>query len=430
MSIIAVLIPIIVLVILIWKRVHIAVSALICTCLLALLSGLDVYQSVTVDYMAAAGNYVRMYWPMFFLGASFGKSISLGGGAADLAYMLTRKIGTKYTIPVLSVVAMILAYGGVNCFVIVFVMYPICLNIFKTADLPRKLVPGIISVGAFTAPSIGPGAPAIVNIMPTQYLGTTVTVLPLYSIILSAVYFVVPLIYMMWEEKRCRRVGLRFDADAATLKMMAEQESKEHGNGMIALIPMALVVVPLFFGVDVLVTLLAGWIAVCILYWNKVENKLELFNCGVADGMGALMATASVVGFGSVGRLTAGFTTMMDFATGMGGNPLVSYATGIGLLSAVCASGTGGLALAMETILPKFIDMGIHPGVLHKVASIAAITTCSLPHNGVMVTMLAFCGLTHKEGYKDLFIINVGCTFITLVVAIVLGSIMYPIGSW
>jgi len=430
MSIIAILVPIVVLVILIWKRVNICVSALICTCLLAGLSGLNVSESISVDFMAAAGNYVRMYWPMFFLGASFGKSMSLGGGAADFAHMLTKKMGTKYTVPMLCVVAMILGYGGVNCFVIVFVVYPICLNIFKTADLPRKLVPGIISVGAFTAPSIGPGAPAIVNIMPTQYLGTTVTVLPLYSIILSVVYFTLPLIYMMWEEKRCRKVGLGFDADEATLKLMAEQATKEYGNGMIAIIPMAIVVVPLFFGVDVLVTLLVGWISVGVLYWKKIPNKLDLFNCGVADGMGALMATASVVGFGSVGRLTVGFTTLMDFATGMGGNPLVSYATGIGLLSAICASGTGGLALAMETILPRFMDMGIHPGVLHKVASIAAITTCSLPHNGVMVTMLAFCGLTHKEGYKDLFIINVGCTFVTLVVAIVLGSIMYPIGAW
>ena len=428
MSILAVLVPIALLIVLIWKRVHIAVSALICTCLMALLSGLDVYSSISVDFMTAAGNYVKTNWPMFFLGASFGKAISLGGGAEDLANMLIKKFGTKHAVPVLCVVAMILAYGGVNCFVIVFVMYPLCLNIFKAADLPRKMIPGIIAAGAFTAPSFGPAAPAIVNILPTNYLGTTVTVLPLYSAILAGVYFIISLIYMMWEEKRSRKMGWHFEADEATLKMMAEHETRGHGNGLIAIIPMALVLIPLFFGVDVLVTLTIGWIAVGILYWKKIENKLELFNCGVADGMGALMATASVVGFGGVAKMTQGFTSMLDVATGMGGNPLVSYAAGVCLLAGTCASGTGGLALSMELLLPRYIEMGINPGVLHKIASIATLTLDSLPHNGVMVTVLAFCGLTHKEGYRYMFVITVLFTFVVLVLAIVLAGIMYPIG--
>ena len=91
-------------------------------------------------------------------------------------------------------------------------------------------------------------------------------------------------------------------------------------------------------------------------------------------------------------------------------------------------TGSGGLTLALETLAPRYLEMGINPGVLHKIASAACITLDSLPHNGVMVTVLACCGLTHKEGYKHLFAITVVGSIIILIEAIVLASIMYPIG--
>ena len=427
-SILAIVLPLALLVFLIWKRVNIAVSALVCTGLMAALSGLDVYSCLTTDYMDAFVGYIRNYWPLIFLGASFGKAMQLGGGAEDLANMLTAKLGTKYTVPLLCLVTLILGYGGVSCYVIVFVMYPICLNMFKKADLPRKMIPGIVAAGCFTAVNLGPGSPSVVNNIPVKYLGTSPTILPIYSGIIAAFFFLIATAYMMWEEKRARKNGWGFDADEATLKMMAEYEAKEHGNGAIALIPLAIVVVPLFFHVDVLYTLLAGWVSVAVLYWKKIDNKVEILNCGVADAMGAIVATSAVVGFGGVAKLTAGYETIVGIATGMGGNPLISFSIATSLLAGACGSGSGGLTLALDTLAPKYLEMGVNPGVLHKIASAACITLDSLPHNGVMVTVLTCCGLTHKEGYRYLGFITVGLAIVTLIFAIILASIMYPIG--
>lgn len=426
LSILAIVIPLALLVVLIWKQVNIAVSALICTGLMAAMSGLNVYDCLTSNYMSSFVGYILNYWPLIFLGASFGKAMQLGGGAEDLANMLTAKFGTKYTVPMLCVVTLILGYGGVSCYVIVFVMYPICLNMFKKADLPRKMIPGIIAAGCFTAVNIGPGSPSVVNNIPVKYLGTSPTVLPVYSAIIAAFFFIISTIYMMWEEKRSRKHGWHFDADEATLKMMAEYEAKEHGNGMLALIPLCLVVIPLFFGIDVLYSLLAGWIAVAIIYWKKIEKKTEIFNCGVSDAMGAIIATSAVVGFGGVATLTEGYNTIVNVATNMGGSPLISFSTATALLAGACGSGSGGLTLALETLAPKYLEMGVNPGVLHKIASCACITLDSLPHNGVMVTVLACCGLTHKEGYRYLGIITVVLAIVALIFAIILGSIMYP----
>lgn len=427
LSVLAIVIPLLLLVFLIWKRVNIAVSAILCTGLMALLSGLNVYDCLTNDYMAAFVGYIKSYWPLIFLGASFGKAMQLGGGAEDLANWLTSKLGTKYTMIVLCATTLVLAYGGVSCYVIVFVMYPIALNMFKKADLPRHLIPAIVAAGAFTAVNIGPGSPSVVNNIPVKYLGTSAAVLPLYSGILAVSFFGLATAYCIWQERVARKKGEHFSADAQTLKMMEEYESKEHGNGVIAFIPLALVVIPLFFGVDVLLTLLAGWIAIAILYWKKIDNKIEILNCGVSDAMGAIVATSAVVGFGGVAKLTAGYTTLVNIATGMGGSPLLSFSLGTSLLSAACGSGSGGLTLALETLAPKYLEMGVSPGILHKIASCACITLDSLPYNGVMVTVLACCGLTHKEGYKHLFAITVVGSIIILIEAIILASIMYPI---
>lgn len=425
-SVLAIVLPLLLLVVMIWKRVNIAISAIICTGLMALMSGLDVYQCLTNDYMAAFVGYIKSYWPLIFLGASFGKAMQLGGGAEDLANWLTSKLGTKYVIPVLCLTTLILSYGGVSCYVIVFVIYPIALNMFKKADLPRHLVPAIVAAGSFTAVNIGPGSPSVVNNIPVKYLGTSPTILPVYSAIIAGAFFIMAMLYCMWQEKVARKKGEHFSADAATLKMMAEYELKEHGTGPIALIPLAIVVVPLFFGVDVLYTLLAGWISIAILYWKKIDNKVEILNCGVSDAMGAIVATSAVVGFGGVAKLTMGYTTMVNVATSLGGSPLLSFSLGTALLAGACGSGSGGLTLALETLAPKYLELGVDPGVLHKIASCACITLDSLPHNGVMVTVLACCGLTHKEGYRHLFAITVVGSTIILLLAIVLAGIMYP----
>lgn len=427
LSVLAIIIPLLLLVLMIWKRVNIAISAIICTGLMAAMSGLNVYDCLTNDYMVAFVGYIKSYWPLIFLGASFGKAMQLGGGAEDLANWLTSKLGTKYVIPVLCLTTLILSYGGVSCYVIVFVIYPIALNMFKKADLPRHLVPAIVAAGSFTAVNLGPGSPSVVNNIPVKYLGTSPTILPVYSAIIAGSFFILALIYCMWQEKVARKNGEHFSADAETLKMMAEYAEKEHGSGPMALIPLAIVVFPLFLGIDVLYTLLAGWIAIAILYWKKIDNKVDILNCGVGDAMGAIVATSAVVGFGGVAKLTMGYTTMVEMATSMGGSPLISFSMGTALLAGACGSGSGGLTLALETLAPKYLEMGVNPGVLHKIASAACITLDSLPHNGVMVTVLACCGLTHKEEYRHLFAITVVGSTIILILAIILASIMYPI---
>jgi H+/gluconate symporter-like permease len=60
---------------------------------------------------------------------------------------------------------------------------------------------------------------------------------------------------------------------------------------------------------------------------------------------------------------------------------------------------------------------------MHRVAVIGAGTLDSLPHNGAVVTLLALCGLSHRESYFDIVMVAIVGAIIALVAVIAVGSI-------
>jgi H+/gluconate symporter-like permease len=64
------------------------------------------------------------------------------------------------------------------------------------------------------------------------------------------------------------------------------------------------------------------------------------------------------------------------------------------------------------------------PALLHRVAVIGSGTLDSLPHNGAVVTLLSVCGATHREAYRDVFMVAIVGAIVALVVVTVLGSLV------
>ena len=93
------------------------------------------------------------------------------------------------------------------------------------------------------------------------------------------------------------------------------------------------------------------------------------------------------------------------------GGPLCPLAVATNLLAALTGSASGGLTIALdalgETYLRLAAEHGIDPALLHRVAVMSAGTLDSLPHNGAVVTLLAVCGVTHRESYFDIFMVAI-----------------------
>lgn len=155
------------------------------------------------------------------------------------------------------------------------------------------------------------------------------------------------------------------------------------------------------------------------------EKKLNLIDDGVKRASMVIMNTAAVVGFGYVVKSTVGFQNLIDMLSNLGGNPLISFASATTLIAGATGSGSGGIGIAMEVFAQKYMDLGVNPEVLHRIAAIACNGLDTLPHNSMVITCLAACGMTHKESYKPIFITSVCITLIGLAFAVFLGIAFY-----
>ena len=108
------------------------------------------------------------------------------------------------------------------------------------------------------------------------------------------------------------------------------------------------------------------------------------------------------------------------------GGPLVSLAIATTILAALTGSASGGLTIALDTLGKTYLRLasehGIDPALLHRVAVMSAGTLDSLPHNGAVVTLLAVCGVTHRDSCADIFVVAIVDALLALAAVIVLGS--------
>ena len=104
------------------------------------------FSSVFMDKMV---GFVKLYFPVFMLGAVFGKVIELSGFSESIVAAAIRYIGRSRANAVIVAVCALLTYGGVSLFVVVFAVYPFAAELYRQSNIPKRLMPGAIALGAF-----------------------------------------------------------------------------------------------------------------------------------------------------------------------------------------------------------------------------------------------------------------------------------------
>ena len=133
-----------------YRGLPVIVFAPACAALAVGLSGGMALPSYTESFMAGAAGYVRGFFPLFLLGAVFGKLMEASGAAAAVAGAIVRALGPRHAIPAVVLACGVLTYGGVSLFVVAFAVYPFGAELFRGAGVPKRLLPGSIALGAFT----------------------------------------------------------------------------------------------------------------------------------------------------------------------------------------------------------------------------------------------------------------------------------------
>ena len=156
--------------------------------------------------------------------------------------------------------------------------------------------------------------------------------------------------------------------------------------------------------------LLLGILTVFVFAWRPVLAKFaDGSKAAVAGALLASLNTASEYGFGGVIALLPGFVAIADALRAIP-NPLINEAISVTVLAGITGSASGGMSIALAAMSDTFIAAAeaakIPLEVLHRVASMASGGMDTLPHNGAVITLLAVTGLTHREAYKDIFVIT------------------------
>ena len=433
----------------------------------------------TQTFMDSGSRFVAQFFPLFLLGAVFGKLMEDSGSVAAIADFMTKQLGPQRAILTVVLAGALVTYGGVSLFVAFFVLAPMAETLFRTAGIPNRLMPATIALGTSTfTMSALPGTPAIQNAIPMPFFGTTPLAAPGLGIIASAIMFAFGLWWLGRAENTARRKGEGFGLDSPVpVDEAAEDEtvrqrsttarefdppevhrgrrSHEAPPIVLAALPllmvvsvnvlMSLVILPNLdvsflaeerFGATslsavggvwaVVTALAAAIVAVIAVNRRRLPGLRETMDAGANASVLPVLSVASLVGFGAVVAAVPAFTIVRDWVLSIEGGPLVSLAVSTNLLAALTGSASGGLTIALDALGATYMRLaaahGIDPALLHRIAVMSAGTLDSLPQNGAVVTLLAVCGSTHRESYLDIVMAAIVGPIIALAAVIALGS--------
>lgn len=484
-GVLGIIISLILLMTLAYKGISVIILAPILALVAVFISGEGaLLPTYTELFMSNFANYAKTYFPIFLLGAIFGKIMDKSGSAQSIANFVSRKLGKDKAILAVVLSCAILTYGGVSLFVVAFAVYPIAASLFKESNIPKRFIPGSIALGAFTFTMTAlPGTPQIQNAIPMQYFNTNAYAAPVIGIAGACVMFFGGLAWLTYRSKQAMAKGEGYGNHKESFSKMDNQTlpgvvssiipillvltinyllanfyfpntdtsylakynielSKVVGTWslilslLVAIIIAIIINIKYFGSSNEIEELEIGVEAGGVISKSKskvsikdsVENIKQTINDGAISSLLAITNTASEVGYGNVISSLAAFAIVKTALLGISSNPLIGEAVAVSALAGITGSASGGLSIALaalgDTYMQVAQQMNISPEVLHRIAAMACGGLDSLPHNGAVITLLAITGLTHKDSYIDIGM----CTVVMPILAVAVGIVLAGFG--
>ena len=450
LALVTLLLPLGLLIFSVYRGWPVLLAAPVMALLAALLAADPLFATLTQRFMPATGSFVVTFLPLFLLGAVFGKLMEASGAAMARARAIVTGLGPQQALPAVVLSCAVLTYGGVSLFVVAFAVYPLAVALFRESDLPQRLIPAAIALGAFTfTMSALPGSPAIQNAIPMPYFGTTAFAAPGLGVIAGIIMALGGTIYLSSVARKTGADGL----------MVISKPARVDEAGLpplwLALVPILTVFAanwllaelvfprldldyladPSWGGVTasrvIGVWALIGALTLAIvlllgLSWRRLADPRQTLGDGAQAALLPLFNTAALVGFGSVVAALPAFAAVNALTVQMPGGPLIGLAASASLLAGITGSASGGMSIALDALGARYLDIamaeGIDPEALHRIVTLATGGLDALPHNGAVVTLLGIARLTHKEAYGPIFVVAVVIPVVALAAALALAS--------
>ncbi|MBR5913357.1 MAG: GntP family permease [Selenomonadaceae bacterium] len=432
-----------------WSIILIAPFFAVVTAVLSEFGILPVYSEL---YMTRLAEYTKTYYPIFLFGAIFARLMEKGGLASAIAGKIISLLGETRAIAAVLLGCAALTYGGLSVFVVAFVMYPFGAEIFRKADIPKKLLPATLWMGIFSFAMVAlPGTPQIQNIIPSSYFGTSTWAGVGLGLFASIVFIAISMGWLTFRKKSLQAKGEGYGQQAET----QQRRDRTIPSWKLSLIPLLMVIIinvilsnpfhwewgfhwdeksleaflPLNLALlaasvgkvqaiwSISVALILSSIAAAYIgrrrYMSGKENFLTTINFGAASSCAAVLNVASGFAFGSVIISMPGFLPVKAILLGLAADAgtLVSAVVTTNIMCGLTGSASGGLTIALSMLGEQWATMAAAQGIpleaLHRIIAIASVGIDPVPHCGALVTLLAICGLTHKETYFDIVVLMI-----------------------
>lgn len=427
MDFFGIILSLILLIILVYRGVSILVVSPLMAMLAVLFTGdMPMISAWTGPLMSATAGFIKDYFPVFLVGAIFGLLMSTSGCARIIALWISRFIGEKHACAAVIIASFLLVYGGVSVFVVVFAVLPIAENIFQNNHFPRRLIPAAIMAGAMPAYA-APGAAQFLNTIPIPVFGTTIYSGFVSGTIATVFWIALSIIYMSKQIKKHAQ-------HERSLTVIDEEKVKQSvfPSTLNALLPIILVVVlnliltisfeqesvKNYFaphggvkGIWAITISLTITIAIMLITLRGyLIQPFKDISRGAADSLLPIFNTAIQVGYGGVIKQLSAFASIKLFLLSLIGPKLLIMALTGALIAGVVGSASGGTGIVMQVFGDEFLQIAneynISHDSMHRAIIFGANICGTFPHSGLIITLLGVCGLSHRESYKQIFVVS------------------------
>ncbi|MCL4217469.1 MAG: GntP family permease, partial [Candidatus Hydrogenedentes bacterium] len=274
-----------------------------------------------------------------------------------------------------------------------------------------------------------PGSPSIHNVIAATALKTSLLASPWIGLISAAIMLVLGLLYLEWERKRAKARGDGFKAALTDVLPDEKLDTHNFPGPVMALVPLlavlVIIIAPQMAGKFIAepqgviafaisqpllwpsLAMVIGALLAVVLLPKALQRPMKTLSRGAENAILPLMNTAAVIGFGGVVVQTAGFSKFAGLMIDADIDPLLSAFLSVNIVAGIVGSSSGGLQIFMESLAPHYIEAGVPPELLHRIATLGSGGLDSLPHCGAIITMFTVMGITHKEAYKDVAVITI-----------------------
>lgn len=408
------------------------ITSFICVALVGLTTQSGITTSFFTTYVTGALTFGQNVFVAMIIGATMGGIYSATGSTEVIGKQFVKWLGPKNAVYIIMAISFIMPYLGVSAYV--FVCAYVAFGVLKAANLPRTVGVAAMGGAACIAMLVAPGGANIGNLIPTFTLGTDLYAAPLMGWVCTIIGLGLSVFYVQMIARSARKNGIGYTEPPYMVGRETIKEEDLPSFG-IAITPLIAILILLYIFQKfmkmpadnaLVIAQVIGIILMFILNWNRIlGDKFRLVADSASNGFGVFMACVAVTGFGAVVQDTTGYQFLVEKLLGLHINPYAQIFIVVAVVCALCADGLGGMSVFFATLAPTFLAQGLNPAAMHRVTTAAATTFDSLPHNSVININLQVFGLTHKEGYKHLAVVQIIIPLIYSIVAVIMAILFY-----